>query len=716
MGLPQGYTQLRYIESSGAQYIDTEVSVSPTNAPNLKSVVDKQIISATSYGIDGTGWGQSPYTNSFYIGIDQNKKIAYGNGRTDVVTSTLYDYNRKTFIYDAKAGKISVTGMSDISFTFSAPDSALNFLLFAYKQGTNGMQYYSGRIYSAQLYLNDSCIRDFIPCMDSFGVVGLYDDIGKRFYTNSGTGSFISGPRTSLPSGYTELEYIQSSGTQCINTGFKHNNNTRVVMDAQVVTQPSTHGWLFEGRSSSDSSGFAKGMLLLNGSAWNLDYNGTGNRASASSSVSATDRLNIDYNKNSVTVNTFKKTWTAATFQSTYNLYLLACNTANTISGYVSAKLYSCQIYDNGTLVRDFVPCRNRSGVVCLYDLVSETDYLNAGTEQFTSGGERKTYDISAHRPKSIKTGYVLNIPYTGGSQSITLPAGTYQLECWGAQGGYRSSSTYGGRGGYTRGTITLTNKKTVIYAYAGGEGNNSTPSNSTSTLTPGGFNGGGDRYYYCGGGGASDIRIGADSLYARVIVAAGGGSDGATSKTGMYGGGTTGGSASEAYGTGGGGGTQTAGGSGNTGSFGKGGVGKYASSGYAGAGGGGWYGGGGSTPDSSSDDDRGGGGGSSYVYTSSTTSNYPSGCLLNPSYYLASTTLSAGNASFSDPRGKSGTGNVGNGYVRITAVNVVKQLNGYVMFAGSWREISDAYVLVDGEFKQVSNIIPRIEGDWAVG
>ena len=35
----------------------------------------------------------------------------------------------------------------------------------------------------------------------------------------------------SLPSGYKRLEYIQSTGTQYIDTGFKPNNNTRVVMD-----------------------------------------------------------------------------------------------------------------------------------------------------------------------------------------------------------------------------------------------------------------------------------------------------------------------------------------------------------------------------------------------------------------------------------------------------------------------------------------------------
>lgn len=282
-------------------------------------------------------------------------------------------------------------------------------------------------------------------------------------------------------------------------------------------------------------------------------------------------------------------------------------------------------------------------------------------------------YDLTQTTFLELNTGDILNVPYSSDKISVTLPAGVYTLETWGAQGGYRSSSTYGGKGGYTKGTITIPDPIDV-FIYVGGSGNSQTPSGSSSVLTSGGFNGGGDRYRYCGGGGATDIRIGTDSLYARVIVAGGGGSDGATNKTGMYAGGETGGSATESYGTGGGGATQTAGGTGgsnNSGEFGIGGIGLYRSSGHAGAGGGGWYGGGGSYPDGSGDDDRGGGGGSSYVYTSSTAGNYPSGCLLTEIYYLADTFLQAGNTSFTSPDGNTETGHTGDGYARITAVEI---------------------------------------------
>ena len=231
----------------------------------------------------------------------------------------------------------------------------------------------------------------------------------------------------------------------------------------------------------------------------------------------------------------------------------------------------------------------------------------------------------------NIKTGDILNFDYTGTVQTVTLPKGTYKLECWGAQGGYSSSNSgievgMGGKGGYSAGTITL-NQKTLIYIYTGGVG-----SISGNGKADGGFPNGGSSWASStsegagGGGGSSDIRIGTDSLYARVIVAGGGGGGGEDNETGGYGGG-------------------------------------------------GWYGaypaGGQTTPatGSSGSDTSGSPGGSGYVYTSATASNYPSGCLLNSSYYLSAAKTIAGNASFTSPTGSSETGHSGNGYCRITVI-----------------------------------------------
>lgn len=311
-----------------------------------------------------------------------------------------------------------------------------------------------------------------------------------------------------------------------------------------------------------------------------------------------------------------------------------------------------------------------------------------------------KIYGIGADNSSNTN----MNFSYTGSVQTATLDPGKYILECWGAQGGSYSSYS-GGAGGYSIGTITLS-QRTNLYIYVGGQ-----PATQTSTgATSGGFNGGGAgcsrTYNYStygqGGGGASDIRIGQDSFYARVIVAGGGGSDGSSSQSGGYAGGTSGARGSFGYGSYGYGGNQTATysslnaiasqGTNNNSSdcaagFGFGGFGCYSSSGYGGAGGGGWYGGQGTYPDGSGDDDGGGGGGSGYVYTSSTAKNYPQGCLLNSSYYLTDAQTIAGNQAFTSPEGTSETGHSGNGFCRITNMTP-KQYGMFIKRNGAWTHI----------------------------
>lgn len=102
------------------------------------------------------------------------------------------------------------------------------------------------------------------------------------------------------------------------------------------------------------------------------------------------------------------------------------------------------------------------------------------------------TYDLTSSIPSisSLKTGDILNCPYSGTYKSITLPAGTYKLECWGSRGGGQqdgnSNAGLGGMGGYSYGILTL-RTTTTLYCYSGGIG-----AIGYNALSKGGFNGGG--------------------------------------------------------------------------------------------------------------------------------------------------------------------------------------------------------------------------------
>lgn len=184
----------------------------------------------------------------------------------------------------------------------------------------------------------------------------------------------------SLPGGYTQLRYIESNGAQYINTGFNANNNTRVVIDAQATGTSGTL-FLFGCREANNSKSFC--FFYYQG--WSADYETNAQRKTFSN-VTYTDRLLVDFNKTNCSVNGASASFSAATFQSPVPLYLFAVNTNGTISGQLSARLYSCKIYDNDTLVRDYVPARSSGGVIGLYDMVSGDFKTNAGTGAFTAG------------------------------------------------------------------------------------------------------------------------------------------------------------------------------------------------------------------------------------------------------------------------------------------------------------------------------------------
>jgi hypothetical protein len=327
------------------------------------------------------------------------------------------------------------------------------------------------------------------------------------------------------------------------------------------------------------------------------------------------------------------------------------------------------------------------------------------------------TYTIKANAK-------VANYAYTGSIKSVTLPAGTYKMECWGAQSGAnpQGGAAAPGRGAYVAGNIALT-ASTTLYVVVGSKGQSST----TVLNDAGGYNGGGTGgsngigIRNCsGGGGATDIRLNnagvlnLTSLRSRIMVAAGGGgcgggkfntADHENSCPGGYAGGLTGGyvvpsitytNSTNTVTAG----SQTAGGtsvysghdigqSNYAGSFGYAFQGEHTA--YGGGGGGGWYGG-------ARGYGTGGSGGSSFIsgHSGCNPVNTSTGAHLgagkkttynNVTYTFTSITMIDGAGynwpSNSSSRGSlstmpnpnggnfaSGYGNTGDGYARITWVS----------------------------------------------
>lgn len=221
----------------------------------------------------------------------------------------------------------------------------------------------------------------------------------------------------------TQIEYIESSGTQCIDTGFTPNQDTRLVMDAQLL--------------STSKDAFLFGSIIeLYSRAFGLMYDSANDKFTSMYAGSGydfafdsmTDRFLIDMNKNTVSINDQSGSHpSGAVFTSECTLALFANDISEAQGLFATMKLYSCQIYDNGTLVRDFVPCVTASGVVGLFDKVNKAFYKNAGTGTFTAGASvGANLGMCKGIARKVKKGYIgdengiARLFYSSGFQMVT--------------------------------------------------------------------------------------------------------------------------------------------------------------------------------------------------------------------------------------------------------------------------------------------------------
>lgn len=186
-----------------------------------------------------------------------------------------------------------------------------------------------------------------------------------------------------LPTGYTQIQYIQSSGTQYINTGFAPKATTRTIMKADV-TAVSEFSAFFGTRNANSQTASQSYLAAASSSTqYRSDYFGS----ALSIDVNTTVRMiTVDKNKNVCMFNNDTITNRSSVASASTNMFLLALNNIGSAKYFLSAKLYSCDIYDNDVLIRSFVPCKNTSNVVGLYDIVNGVFYQNAGSGSFIAG------------------------------------------------------------------------------------------------------------------------------------------------------------------------------------------------------------------------------------------------------------------------------------------------------------------------------------------
>jgi len=189
--LPAEYVRVNYIESTGTQYIDTGISYDE----HSEYVIDCDV-AVTSINTVYSGWNSG---GIFGVG---NSKWQHGTGYVTGDFNVFEKTNIKLTIEKELSSRTLMTvTQGDNSATITRTHSGINnyasmdYPIFAYTNNSDSLQgNVKMRLWSMEITVNNEVVRNFVPCYRKIdNVIGLYDVINGKFYTNSGTGEFIKG-------------------------------------------------------------------------------------------------------------------------------------------------------------------------------------------------------------------------------------------------------------------------------------------------------------------------------------------------------------------------------------------------------------------------------------------------------------------------------------------------------------------------------------------
>ena len=173
--LPQGYTEVSYIENKGTGYVNTGVV-----AANKRFEIDLQFTSNTTRQLMGI----SP-SSSAYWGNNKGTWEKVGNSAgISTLTRCIVNYD----VGNVTASRVNVWiegSTTKAVGTDSAFDTAAAKTLDLFRLGGSYnciMKLYGVKVYDA----NNILVSALVPCINSSGVAGLYDMIAGVFRAGSG--------------------------------------------------------------------------------------------------------------------------------------------------------------------------------------------------------------------------------------------------------------------------------------------------------------------------------------------------------------------------------------------------------------------------------------------------------------------------------------------------------------------------------------------------
>jgi len=385
------YCEVEYLESTGTQYIDTGIVAKS----GIKSVLNFEYtsITGTASMLDARS-----DNNRFYlchVGKPSNTFYFYFGYGSATQSSTVPTVNTRYLVEtDLSIGSQSmkVNGIS-IATGSSSTSYNLGVNLYLFGMNYNTPQYLAfAKLYCCKITDGSTLVRDFIPVLDWNYVPCMYDKVSGQLFYNAGTGSFTYGREIHY------VDYIESTGTQFIDTGIKLTNDHSVELDYQLTQASQSRAGLYGNLAT------ARYGTLLSPSNQYLEFGYGTSNLWYQMGLPDTNRHVIKQAKNNIYMDGSLLT------SFTYSTFSIA-NTAPLGSfGYTNytpakAKYYGSKWWYNDDLIRDYKPAIDENGVAFWFDRVSHSIYDNAGTDVFKYPAKETEYIANAGTPAYIDLG-----------------------------------------------------------------------------------------------------------------------------------------------------------------------------------------------------------------------------------------------------------------------------------------------------------------------
>ena len=172
---------------------------------------------------------------------------------------------------------------------------------------------------------------------------------------------------------YIELPYVESTGTQYIDTGVVPDGNTIIKIEFMKVGRVIDYERFF---------GVENQFSILRSkstSSWEF----RADKVYFSFTMDNEKKYLLEAGQGFLNLDSEQKGTYSYVPNTQNTMYLFYSNSADR---YGIFRIYSCKIYDDKTLIRDFIPVKDIKGKICLYDKVNSKNYYNKGTGDFIAG------------------------------------------------------------------------------------------------------------------------------------------------------------------------------------------------------------------------------------------------------------------------------------------------------------------------------------------